>query len=201
MYMYMYTYIYTYTYIYINIYICIYVYMCIYIYIIRTQTGSAPSNHAINNMKQILQTLCFVLNGWKRLGLVVHFPLGCVAKINTPWPWPWNKHTVIVAVTVTVTVNSRPQFKSMQNLTQNKTLGIITWSKKRHKKRLLTHRNCVDSLQREGCLRRSWTTMQARSEAKSPVLTLSQCRSARSGRCCGCCCGCCSDRYRKRVRV
>ncbi len=23
------------------------------------------------------------------LGLVVHFPLGCVAKINTPWPWPW----------------------------------------------------------------------------------------------------------------
>ncbi len=23
------------------------------------------------------------------LGLVVHVPSGCVAKINIPWPWPW----------------------------------------------------------------------------------------------------------------
>ncbi len=35
-------------------------------------------------------------------GLVVHVPLGCVAKINIPWPWPWpwctythNIHTCI----------------------------------------------------------------------------------------------------------
>ena len=23
------------------------------------------------------------------LGLVVHVPSGCVAKLNIPWPWPW----------------------------------------------------------------------------------------------------------------
>jgi hypothetical protein len=29
---------------------------------------------------------CWVREG---LGLVVHIPSGCVAKINIPWPWPW----------------------------------------------------------------------------------------------------------------
>ncbi len=34
---------------------------------------------------------CPPLGYWMKegLGFVVHFPLGCVAKINTPWPWPW----------------------------------------------------------------------------------------------------------------
>ncbi len=29
------------------------------------------------------------LLGERGLGLVVHMPSGCVAKINIPWPWPW----------------------------------------------------------------------------------------------------------------
>ncbi len=37
-------------------------------------------------------TLCWVCAGMlgeRGLGLVVHIPSGCVAKINIPWPWPW----------------------------------------------------------------------------------------------------------------
>ncbi len=35
--------------------------------------------------------LCFLINysSPRGLGLVVHVPSGCVAKINIPWPWPW----------------------------------------------------------------------------------------------------------------
>jgi hypothetical protein len=33
--------------------------------------------------------MCKILGERGFTKLVVHFPLGCVAKINTPWPWPW----------------------------------------------------------------------------------------------------------------
>ncbi len=29
------------------------------------------------------------------LGFVVHFPLGYVAKINTPWTWPWTSECLL----------------------------------------------------------------------------------------------------------
>jgi hypothetical protein len=39
------------------------------------------------------------------VGLVVHFPLEDVAKINTPWPWPWpSPHGDLWPNTVTRTV-------------------------------------------------------------------------------------------------
>ncbi len=43
---------------------------------------------------------CAGILGERGLGLVVHVPSGCVAKINIPWswPWPWSDRSLTLSI-------------------------------------------------------------------------------------------------------